>query len=51
MAAEELTVSLKMRRDVIVDHHHDELDQLYQGEPGRKRRKRPEEEPVLSTEY
>jgi long-chain acyl-CoA synthetase len=29
VAKEELTVSLKMRRDVIASHHHRELDDLY----------------------
>jgi long-chain acyl-CoA synthetase len=29
LADEELTVSLKMRRDVIAAHHHDELEELY----------------------
>jgi long-chain acyl-CoA synthetase len=30
VAAEEMTVSLKLRRNVIVDHHRAELDALYQ---------------------
>ena len=29
IAAEELTVSLKMRRNIILDHHNQEIEELY----------------------